>query len=47
MSYAKGELFEICDALAEAEACLVACGRPAEARRAARAFDIVEAGLAS
>ena len=46
VSYCKDDIFEICGALALAEAVLRRCGRPVEAARMAEVFSVVEAGLA-
>jgi len=44
--YEKDEVFEICSALALAEAALARLGRPVEASRMAAAFDLAEGRLA-
>jgi len=44
--YAKAEVFEICGALALAEAALQRVGLGEEAARVADAFDLAESGLA-
>ncbi len=46
VSYDKGEVFEICAALALAEAVLTRLGRTAEAARLAAAFEVAEGRLA-
>ena len=43
--YAKDTVFEICEALSEAEALLSADGHARAASRMASAFELVEAGL--
>jgi len=45
--YAKDEVFEICGALASAEAALRRLGLSHEAARVAEAFQVAEAGLTS
>jgi hypothetical protein len=45
ISYRKEEVFEICGALALAEALLSRSGREVDASRMAAVFDLVEAGL--
>lgn len=44
-SYAKSDVFDLCDALARAERVLIEAGRREEAVRVAVAFDVLEAGL--
>jgi hypothetical protein len=44
--FAKDDVFEVCGALALAEAVLRRCGRPLEAARMGEVFSLVEAGLA-
>lgn len=44
--FAKSEVFEICGALASAEATLRRLGLSDEAQRVADAFELAEAGLA-
>jgi hypothetical protein len=46
VAYCKDDVFEICGALALAEAVLRRCGRPVEAARMGEVFSLVEAGLA-
>jgi hypothetical protein len=43
--YRKDEVYEICAALALAEALLVRAGRPQDASRMAAVFSVVEGGL--
>lgn len=45
VSYAKGDVFEVCDVLAGAEAVLAGIGADALAARVAAAFEVMEAGL--
>ncbi len=44
--FAKEDVFEVCGALALAEAVLRRCGRPLEAARMGEVFSLAEAGLA-
>jgi hypothetical protein len=44
--YPKQEIFEVCGALALAEAMLRRLGRPVDAARMAAVFEVVEGGLA-
>lgn len=44
-SYAKDDIFGLCDALARAERALIRAGEPAEAARLSGAFDLLEGGL--
>jgi len=44
-SYAKEDVFDLCDTLARAERALIRAGEHDEAARAAHAFALLEAGL--
>lgn len=45
VSYAKEDVFDLCDTLARAERALIQAGEHEEAARAAHAFALLEAGL--
>jgi|GEM_PF-5292357 len=44
--YAKDDVFDLCDTLARAERALIEAGRREEGAQVARAFELLEAGLA-